>query len=278
MPEGFFLPGIPTSVFWLFVGTGILIQGISKSGFAGGVGILTIPLMVLVMPVDKVIASLLPLLVLLDFNAVYHHRNNKDWRLILEIFLPACGGILLGALVWWNIGRDGVEPYAALLKRFIGAIAILFALYILAREWAEQWARRLRLRRKAALVLGFSAGFASTIAHAAGPLVSFYFFAQNLGKSLFVGTTAWTFTLINLTKLPFYVATGLIRRDVLFFDLYLIGLIPVGSYLGKWLHDRVSERVFNRIIMIFVFLAGVQLFFDTNLVQIFLSDTVGRWL
>jgi len=60
MPEGFFLPGIPASVFWLFVGTGILIQGISKSGFAGGVGILTIPLMVLVMPVDKVVASLLP--------------------------------------------------------------------------------------------------------------------------------------------------------------------------------------------------------------------------
>lgn len=278
MLEGFVLPGIPPAVFWIFVGVAILIQGISKSGFAGGIGILTIPLMVLVMPVDKVIASLLPLLVLLDLNAIYHHRRNKVWRHVLEIYLPAVAGILLGGLVWWKIGRAGVEPYTVPLKRFIGATAILFAVYILARERAQAWALRLRLRRKTAFFLGLSAGFASTIAHAAGPLVSFYLFAQNLGKSLFVVTTAWTFTLINLTKVPFYVAAGLIRPDVLLFDLFLVWLIPIGSHLGKWLHDRVSERSFNRIIMVFVFLAGVQLLLNVNLVQAFLAETLGRWL
>jgi hypothetical protein len=81
-----------------------------------------------------------------------------------------------------------------------------------------------------------------------------------------VGTTAWTFTFINLTKFPFYVGIGLVTSEVLLFDLVLIWLIPIGSFLGKWMHDRVSERLFNRVIMVLVLLAGFQLIANVNLV------------
>lgn len=57
--------------------------------------------MMLVMPVDRVVACLLPLLILLDLNAIYHHRHNKMWRLVLEIWVPSILGILGGAAVWW---------------------------------------------------------------------------------------------------------------------------------------------------------------------------------
>ena len=95
-----------------------------------------------------------------------------------------------------------------------------------------------------------------------------------MGKSLFVGTTAWTFTLINLTKLPFYISIGLIDKDILFFDLTLLWLIPIGSYLGKWMHDRVSERSFNRVIMVFVLLAGIQLVSNVNLIHLVLRNVL----
>jgi uncharacterized membrane protein YfcA len=272
--EQFIEPGIPTFVFWVFVSLAIIVQGISKSGFAGGVGVLTIPLMMLVMPVEKVVACLLPLLILLDLNAIYHHRNNKVWERILEVYLPACFGILVGAAIWWWIGQQGVEAYALYIKRFVGVIAILFALYIFAKERALAWAHYCPRGRRAAWPVGVVSGFTSTIAHAAGPIVSFYMFAQGMGKSLFVGTTAWTFTLINLTKLPFYIAIGLVNWDILVFDVFLIWLIPIGSYLGKWMHDRVSERLFNRIIMGLVFLAGFQLVSNINLVLLLLEVLV----
>jgi len=271
MLEGFVLAGIPAGVFWIFVGLAIVIQGISKSGFAGGAGILSLPLMMLVMPVDKVAATLLPLLILCDFNALYHHWHNKVWRKVLEIYLPACAGIVLGALVWWWAGQEGVEAYQGPIKRFVGVIALLFGVYIGARERSLRWAAAHHPGWKTAGVAGVSAGFTSTIAHAAGPIVSLYLFAQGLGKSLFVGTVAWTFTLINLTKLPFYVWTGLIDRQVLYFGLFLVPLIPVGSFLGHWMHHRVAERRFNRIIMVLTLLAGVQLVLDLNLVLVFLE-------
>ncbi len=271
MLEGFIEPGTPLAVFWVFVGTAILIQGISKSGFAGGAGILSLPLMMLVMPVNRVAAVMLPLLILCDFNALYNHWDNKVWKPILEIYLPSIAGILLGALVWWQVGRQGVEEYGAWIKRFVGVIAIIFALYIVAREASMRWVAGHRAGRKTAVAAGVAAGFTSTIAHAAGPIVSLYIFSQGLGKTLFVGTVAWTFTLINLTKLPFYCAVGLVDYGVLRFDILLVPLIPIGSYMGKWMHTRISERAFNRVIMVLTLVAGLELLFNVRIVQRFFS-------
>lgn len=264
MIADFINPGVPPVVFWVFVGVAILIQGISKSGFAGGAGILSIPLMMFVMPVDRAAAVMLPLLILCDMNAIYHHRSNKHWPTVLAMYIPSIFGIVLGALVWGWIGREGVETYGGAIKRFVGVIAILFAVYIACKEAAMQWVDRFRPGPRVAWPAGIAAGFSSTIAHAAGPIVSLFIFAQGLGKSLFVGTVAWTFTLINLTKLPFYIGVGLIRADVLMLGLALVPLIPVGSYLGKWMHHRVSESLFNRIIFVLVVLSGVQLLFGIN--------------
>lgn len=263
----FILPKVPLGVFWVFVGSAIIIQGISKSGFAGGAGILSLPLMMLVMPVEKVAATMLPLLILCDMNAIYIHRSNVVWKKVLQIYVPSIVGIVLGAGVWWRIGREGVQSYEGGIKRFVGVLAVLFAIYIVGREAAMAWADRMKLGKRAAWPAGICAGFCSTIAHAAGPIVGLFLFSQNLGKTLFVGSVAWTFTLINLTKLPFYVGVGLIQRDVLLFDVFLIWLIPIGSYLGKYMHHRVSESQFNRVILVLTMLAGLQLISGYNLVQ-----------
>lgn len=272
--ESFIEPGMPATVFWIMVGAGIIIQGIGKSGFAG-VNVLTIPLMVLVMPVEKVVASLLPLLVLLDLNAIYHHRHNKSWKHIKAICIPAFFGILAGASLWWWIGQEGVESYSTALKRFIGIIAIVFAVYIIAREKALHWIESLKPGPKSALLVGVLSGFTSTLAHAAGPIVSLYVFAQGMGKSMFVGTVAWIFTFINISKLPFFFKIGLIDREILLFDLTLVWLVPIGSYLGKWLHDRISETIFNRIIMVMVLFAGIQLVINVNLL-LMLMERIAR--
>lgn len=88
---------------------------------------------------------------------------------------------------------------------------------------------------------------------------------------LFAGTVAWIFTFINLTNLPFYVAVGLVDFSVLKFDLLLVWLIPIGSYLGKWMHHRVSESLFNRVIMVLTLIAGIQLLFNIKVIQMVLE-------
>ena len=272
MLDGFIEPGIPVGVFWVFVGLAVIILGISKSGVSGA-AILSLPLMMMVMPVDKVAATMLPLLVLCDMNAIYHHRRNVVWKKVLSVYFPAIIGIGIGTFIWWYVGENGVERYAGSLKRFVGVIALLFALYIFAKETSMSWVSRHQAGPVWAVIAGVGAGI-TTLAHAAGPIVSLYLFSQNMGKQLFVGTMAWTFTLLNLTKLPFYGAIGMIRWDVLLFDLYLVPLIPVGSYMGKWLLHRFSESVFNRVVFVLTLLAGIQLVFNVQLIQWVLNRMV----
>ena len=272
-PE-FILPDVPLVLFWSFVAVSVVIQGVSKSGFAGGAGILSLPLMMLVMPVNLVAATLLPILILCDINAIYHHRRNKVWRLVLTIFIPSIFGTILGTLVWYRVGRDGVELWGGYIKQFTGVIAVVFALYILARETSMKWVEGRKAGVKIGVAAGVAAGFTSTIAHAAGPIVSLFMFSQNLGKTMFTGTVAWTFALINITKLPFYLSVDLIDRRVLLFDLVLVPLSPLGSWLGKWMHDRVSESAFNRVILVLTLLAGAQLILKVNLIQLGLAALV----
>ncbi|HOK08708.1 MAG TPA: sulfite exporter TauE/SafE family protein [Candidatus Hydrogenedens sp.] len=262
------IPNIPSVIFWIFVASGVLIQGISKSGFAGGAGIISVPLMMLVMPPDKVTATLLPILILCDLNAIYVHRKNKQWKPILEIYLPAIVGILLGSMMWWYMGKNGIQQFEKPLKQFVGIIAILFALYIWAREFSLKWVEQKSFGIKVGIIAGILAGITSTLAHAAGPIVSLFLFSKNLGKSLFVGTVAWTFTLINLTKLPFYIAVGLVDWSVLTFDIFLIPFVPIGSALGVWLHNKISERTFNFVIMILTIMIGIQLLIGINPIEL----------
>jgi len=228
-----------------------------------------------VMPPTKVSAVMLPLLVLCDMNAIYIHRKNVVWRKVFEIYLPSILGIVLGALVWWKIGADDMKRFEVPLKQFVGVIAIVFALYLVGKEAAMAWLEQYRPGMKTACVAGVAAGFTSTIEHAAGPIVGLYLYAQSLGKTLFIGTVAWTFTLINLTKLPFYFGVGLIHTDVLLFDLVLVPLIPVGSLMGKYMSHRVSERWFNRIILVLTLVAGIQLVSGINLIHVVLKALVG---
>lgn len=266
MFDEFIAPGVPVPLFWLCAGLGVVIQGVSKSGFAGGAGILAIPLMMLVMPVETVMATLLPLLILMDLNAIYHHRRNRAWPVVFEVFVPSVIGIAIAGAIWWWIGKSGIDRYAGALKRMVGVICLLFAFYIVGKERAMDWVRHVQPGRKSAWAAGLSAGFVSTLTHAAGPIISLYVYTLGMGKALFVGTVAWTFTLVNLAKLPVFMASGLLRKDVLLFDACLVWLVPVGSWLGKWMHDRVSEKLFNRVVCVLVFLAGVQLILNVDIV------------
>ena len=265
MFDAFINPGIPAVIFWVFVATAIILQGVSKSGLTGA-GVLSLPLMIMVMPVDKVAATMLPLLVLCDLNAVYHHRRNVVWEQVWRVFLPSLIGIGIGTYMWWRMGQAGVDAYGVPLKRFVGVVSLVFGTYIVAKERSMSWVKNHKAGPKVGVVTGIVAGITSTLVHAASPVVSLYLFSQGWGKTLFVGTMAWTFLFINTAKLPSYAMVGMFPTQVLLFCLILVPLIPFGSYLGKWLLHRVSEKIFNRVMMVFAIFAGLQLLFNVQLI------------
>jgi uncharacterized membrane protein YfcA len=96
---------------------------------------------------------------------------------------------------------------------------------------------------------GASAGFATTVANAAGPVMNLYLLARGLPKDEFVATGAWFFFVVNLVKVPIYVGHGLIDRRSLLFDLALAPAVVAGALLGRALLRRLPQAAFDRLVM-----------------------------
>lgn len=98
-----------------------------------------------------------------------------------------------------------------------------------------------------AVATGVAAGFATMTANAAGPVMALYFLAARVDKARFIGTNAWFFFLVNLSKTPFTTALGLYSPTNLLLVVALIPAVLVGAVLGIWIIGRVTQRQFELV-------------------------------
>lgn len=246
---------IDDPLFYLLAVPAVLIAGISKGGFGGGLGVVAVPLMALAVPPQQAAAVMLPLLCLMDVVGVWHYRGQWD-RAAMRILLPAAiVGIAAGTLAFGALD-------AAAVKLMIGLIALGFTL-----NWA--WRRQHAIAAAGAppnlLKGGFwgaVAGFTSFVAHAGGPPVNVYLLPQALPRTTYQATTVIFFTVVNAVKLVPYTLLGQFRTDTLTTALVLMPLVPVGMGLGIWLHRRATDRLFYIACYGFLFLTGAKLTWD----------------
>ena len=97
------------------------------------------------------------------------------------------------------------------------------------------------------------------LANAAGPVMALYFMAINLPKYNLVGTSAWFFLLVNVSKVPFSSHLGLIDGRTLLFNLTLVPAVGLGIFLGRWLIAFVPQKLFEMLLLLFAGLAAMRL-------------------
>jgi hypothetical protein len=109
---------------------------------------------------------------------------------------------------------------------------------------------------------GTLSGFASFIAHAAGPPLSVYLLPQRMDKTRFLATTVAFVLFMNYVKLIPYAWLGQFSAENLATSLVLLPLAPLGMWLGIWMHRVVPEVIFYRICYLLLFAAGLKLLFE----------------
>jgi uncharacterized membrane protein YfcA len=108
-------------------------------------------------------------------------------------------------------------------------------------------------------VSGGLAGIVSTLAHAAGPVITIFMLGQHLKKEKFIGTAVIYFFIMNTIKLIPYSLLGMIDTSTLGFGLWLLPLVPAGTYAGAHLNRVMGEHVFRNLVMGIVFLTGLKM-------------------
>lgn len=233
---------------WLLGALCALCVGVAKTGVPG-LGILVVPMIVLTVGNAKSSAAwLLPILCTADIFAVIYWRRH------------AAAGRLLSLVPWTLVGMAGGAAALSLpektLKPVIGGIIVVMLIAYLIRRYSKNPAN---VTPHPALY-GAAAGFATTVANAAGPVMNLYLLSKRLPKEEFIATGAWFFFLINLTKIPIYAYHGMFSRQSLVFDLMMAPVVYLGAIGGRKLVDHIPAHVFEGLVIVLTALSTLLLF------------------
>jgi uncharacterized membrane protein YfcA len=232
---------------------GVFLIGLSKAGFATGLGMLSTPLVAQAMPARAAIGVVLPLLCLADVFTLAVYWRKWDLRLV--------AWPLVGTAIGIGIATAFVTSISDLaLRRSIGAIGLVLTVLLVVRNRFHPHAVY-RPRPWEGVLVGVAAGVSSTIAHAAGPILALYLLAQRLEKTSFVATSGVFFTVNNLLKVPPYVATGLVDGSTLALSLRFAPAIPLGIAAGWWLNRLLPQRHFDAVVAGLMVLTSLHLLF-----------------
>lgn len=234
----------------------VMIVGISKGGFGGGLGTLAVPLMALAVAPQQAAAIMLPILCVMDLMAVWAYRHSWDRRNMWIMLPGALAGIAVGGLTFAYLDAD-------MVRILVGTLAVGFFAFEAARRWIfdpdRPPAEPRVLRGSFWSAVG---GFTSFIAHAGGPPVNIYLLPQRMPKTLYQGTTVVFYFVINYVKLIPYALLGQLSFGNLTTSAVLLPIAPLAMLAGLWLHKRVSDRLFYVICYGLLLVTGMKLLYD----------------
>jgi len=222
--------------------------GASKAGIKG-VGLLIVPLMAGVFGAKPSTGIVLPMLIMADVMAVIYYRKSVNWKYIRKLLPWALIGVVAGVVTGDMINE---QTFRWLLGGIIIAMLILLI-------WNDlKKSDKIPDNRVFAGVMGLAGGFTTMVGNAAGPVFSIYLLSMKLPKREFIGTGAWFFFVINLSKVPFHVlAWETIDLETLSTDLVLFPVIAIGMFTGIWLVNLFRENVYRYFVIIMTLAAAI---------------------
>lgn len=255
-----------TVVGWALLALAAVVIGLSKAALPGA-GTIAVALFAAVLPARQSTGTILLLLIVGDMFALWAYRRHADLRALLRLAPAVIAGLVVGA-VFLAFSSDAV------VRRVIGILLLAVVAVTLwrRRAAAAQATAGAAFRDTAraddapgsphpvaAATYGTLSGFTTMVANAAGPIMSMYFLALRFPVHAFLGTAAWFFAIVNVSKLPFSIGLGLLTVDGLKIVAVLVPLVIGGAFIGRAIAGRISQRLFERLVIVFTVVGALYL-------------------
>jgi uncharacterized membrane protein YfcA len=243
----------PAAMLWIAAAVfgAYVIRGMS--GF--GAGLVSTPMLVLVLPVHVVVPAAGLLVFVLFIFLTIRDRHHVNWRELKLLAPPTIAGVVAGLLLFRTLDN-------ALLVVMLGGFLIVYSTYMLAVQafglpqftCSERWA----------LPVGFVGSFVDTLfGGGGGALVVIYMHARSLGRMEFRATVATLWFIEMIARIGGYGIAGFYTREVLILVAALLPMVWAGTWVGEKLGNRVSPETFQRILAALLMLSGISLLFKT---------------
>lgn len=236
---------------WSWLTVCALLVGFSKSGISGFL-IPVIPIVAAIFGAKLSTGIILPILIVGDVFAIYYYKQHADWNKIKKLLPWTLVGLISGVLVGNYINDTQ-------FKIFI-ATCVLVCLIILI--YTEKKGEKINVPSSIWFyaLMGILSGFASMIGNAAGALFNIYLLAMRFEKNDFIGTTAWFFLIVNISKVPLQILFWHnISSDTIFLTAIMIPAVAIGALLGVLVVKKINEKYFRILINVMTVIGSIKL-------------------
>jgi uncharacterized membrane protein YfcA len=237
---------MPDALGWAALAVGAIIAS-TIGGVAGfGTGVIMIPLIAWTLGIKATVPVLTVAMLMGNGARVWFSRREVEGRVVVAFLIGAIPTGILGAMLYSSIEGQWIS-------RILG-VFLLSAVPL--RRWLS--ARNVRVRLTHFPFIGGAFGFLSSLVGATGPLMSPFFLGYGLRRGAYIATDALCTVGTYVTRGWVFHRYDLMTGPVVWVGLF-IGVVMIGgAWIGRRLLDRMSERVFLKIVEALIVLFGLQ--------------------
>ncbi len=233
------------------------VVGLSKTAIPGA-ALIAIPMLATVVEGRLVPGASLPILMTGDLFAVTWYHHHTRWDLLKTLSLWVTVGFSFGITFFVVVGTATRS-----LEITIGLIVLLMV--------GLQISKMIQTspptdHKPPVSLYGTTGGFTTFVSNSAGPIMNTYLASLRLSKEELVGTSAIFYFVVNISKIPFYLALGQWTEGGRFFtweslkyDLIILPGVLVGVVVGRWVFALIPQKTFLLIVLILSGIGALKL-------------------
>jgi hypothetical protein len=228
----------------------VLVAFVAKGATGFGESLIIVPVFLLLLEFKTALPVALVTTAGADVYLLWHHHRDVHRKGLAVLVTAAVLGVVAGTLLLTRLDSGVLQQAFAL---FVLAFAVKLLVVAPARRAVRE------PRPGLATLSGGAGGLLDAVFGTGGPPLIMYLSWLGLPKSAFRATFVVLAFSLHTTRLVSYGAAGLLGRDVLLTGLALLPAMIGGALLGRRLHHRLDERLFQRLAAIVLLVIGVRL-------------------
>jgi uncharacterized protein len=185
-----------------------------------------------------------------NIGAVTFFRHGIDKRLILLFGVPGVILTIFGAYFVVYIPQNT-------LQIILGVFLLIFSIYSLKKPDFK-----VKAGTKNTIIGGSISGFLQGLMGIGGPIRGAFLISYGLEKYKYITTLAVIAVVIDLTRIPIYLADNLLEPQYYLYIPPLIIIGIVGSYTGKKIVKRIPQNTFKKIVLIAIAFTSLLLVYN----------------
>jgi uncharacterized membrane protein YfcA len=225
--------------YWLFILLAFVSEVIGTvSGF--GSSILFVPIAAMFFDFKTVLGITAIFHVFSNLAKIALFKQGVKKEMVVKLGIPAIIFVIIGAYITTILSSQNI------------ALGMNVALVFLAIFLMVNFNKPLQQTNSNLYLGGIASGFLAGITGTGGAVRGIILAAFQLPKEIFIATSAFIDLGVDFSRAVVYTSNGYFKKEHLFLIPFFIGISILGSYAGKLILQKTSEKIFRYLVLVVI--------------------------